>query len=98
MKALTLPWRHASQRAGEGGIPAASVDGSLWFWGALICFAFTGWAEDLKLITLDPGHFHAALFQREMLPGVSPTAYVYAPLGPDLTAPPDAISASFNSR
>jgi len=59
--------------------------------------AITSQAEDLKLITLDPGHFHAALFQREMLPGVSPTAYVYAPLGPDLTAHLNRV-AQFNLR
>jgi predicted dehydrogenase len=43
-------------------------------------------AQEFKIITLDPGHFHAALFQRETLPGVADTSYIYAPLGPDLTA------------
>ncbi|MBI4622385.1 MAG: hypothetical protein HY736_04070 [Verrucomicrobia bacterium] len=43
-------------------------------------------SSPIQLITLDPGHFHAALFQREMLPGVGETVYVYAPPGPDLTA------------
>jgi predicted dehydrogenase len=52
---------------------------------------------ELKLITLDPGHFHAALFQREMLPGVADTAQVYAPLGPDLTAHLGRV-AQFNLR
>jgi predicted dehydrogenase len=65
--------------------------------GLLVFFALSGWAEDIKIITLDPGHFHAALFQREMLPGVSPTAYVYAPLGPDLTAHLNRV-AQFNLR
>lgn len=54
-------------------------------------------AGDLRLITLDPGHFHAALFQREMLPGVADTAHVYAPLGPDLTAHLGRV-AQFNLR
>ena len=54
-------------------------------------------AADFRLITLDPGHFHAALFQRETLPGVADTVYVYAPLGPDLTAHLDRV-AEFNRR
>jgi predicted dehydrogenase len=39
---------------------------------------------DIRLMTLDPGHFHAGLVQKEMYPGVSPKVHVYAPLGPDL--------------
>jgi len=38
-----------------------------------------------RLITLDPGHFHAALIQKEMYAGVSPRVAVYAPLSTDLT-------------
>jgi predicted dehydrogenase len=41
-------------------------------------------AADVRFMTLDPGHFHAALVQKEMYPGVSPQVDVYAPLGPDL--------------
>lgn len=37
-----------------------------------------------RLITLDPGHFHAALVQKTMLAGVDPVVRVYAPDGPDL--------------
>jgi len=40
--------------------------------------------SQIRLITLDPGHFHAALVQKEMYPEVSPRAHVYAPLGQDL--------------
>jgi hypothetical protein len=40
--------------------------------------------NEVKLITLDPGHFHAALIQKEMYAGVSSRVHVYAPLGPDL--------------
>jgi predicted dehydrogenase len=36
------------------------------------------------LILIDPGHFHAALVQKEMYDGLSSEAYVYAPLGPEL--------------
>ena len=54
-------------------------------------------AAELKLITLDPGHFHAALFQRESLPGISEEVFVYAPLGADLTAHLNRV-AQFNLR
>jgi predicted dehydrogenase len=37
-----------------------------------------------RFITLDPGHFHAALVQKRMYPGVDPTVHVYAPAGDDL--------------
>src|SRR5690349_16044321 len=51
----------------------------------------------VKLITLDPGHFHAALIQKEMYPGVSEQVNVYAPLGPDLIAHLERV-ANFNLR
>jgi predicted dehydrogenase len=54
-------------------------------------------AEPVRLITLDPGHFHAGLLQKEMYPGVDPTVHVYAPLGPDLALHLGRISA-FNNR
>src|SRR5512135_3508777 len=50
-----------------------------------------------RLVTLDPGHFHAALIQKEMYPGVDRTVYVYAPLGPDLLGHLGRIAA-FNRR
>jgi predicted dehydrogenase len=37
----------------------------------------------VKLITVDPGHFHAALVQKVMYAEVSPDVRVYAPEGPD---------------
>lgn len=40
--------------------------------------------QPVRLMTLDPGQFHAALIHREMLAGVSPRIDVYAPPGPDL--------------
>jgi hypothetical protein len=52
---------------------------------------------EARLITLDPGHFHAALVQKEMYPGVAKQAQVYAPLGPDLIAHLQRI-AGFNAR
>jgi predicted dehydrogenase len=52
---------------------------------------------DFRLMTLDPGHFHAALIQKEMYPGVATRVDVYAPLGPDLFEHLKRIAA-FNSR
>jgi predicted dehydrogenase len=54
-------------------------------------------SEKFRLITLDPGHFHAALFQKETLPGVSPRVHVYAPFGPDLLAHLGRVNG-FNTR
>ncbi len=51
----------------------------------------------VRFVTLDPGHFHAALVQKEMYPGVAPTVQVYAPLGSDLFAHLGRI-AGFNAR
>ena len=53
--------------------------------------------DGVRLMTLDPGHFHAALIQKEMYPGVSEVVHVYAPLGPDLSAHLLRI-AQFNLR
>ncbi len=51
----------------------------------------------IKLMVLDPGHFHASLVQKEMYPGVDSTVYVYAPVGMELN---DYLSRveSYNSR
>lgn len=38
----------------------------------------------VRFMTLDPGHFHAALVHKEMCRGVAPRIDIYAPLGPDL--------------
>jgi len=47
--------------------------------------------QPVKLITLDPGHFHAALVQKSMYPQVDPTVYVYAKKGSDLNGHLDKI-------
>src|SRR5438093_13277832 len=52
---------------------------------------------DVRLMTLDPGHFHAALIQKEMCPGVAPRVDVYAPLGFDLFEHLKRVAA-FNTR
>jgi predicted dehydrogenase len=46
--------------------------------------AFIGAKGEVKLITLDPGHFHAALVQKNMYDQISPEVYVYAPEGFDV--------------
>jgi hypothetical protein len=40
--------------------------------------------DKVRLITLDPGHYHAALVQRSMYEQVDPIVRVYAPDGPDV--------------
>jgi predicted dehydrogenase len=56
-----------------------------------------GKMADVRLMTVDPGHFHAALIQKEMYPGVAPRVDVFAPLGPDLLEHLKRV-ASFNNR
>lgn len=46
--------------------------------------AFRAAPSEVKLVTLDPGHFHAALVQKKMYDRVSPTVHVYAPAGSDV--------------
>lgn len=53
--------------------------------------------SDVRLMAVDPGHFHAALVQKEMYPGVSDRVDVYAPVGTDLTEHLNRIVA-FNTR
>jgi predicted dehydrogenase len=50
-----------------------------------------------RLITLDPGHFHAALVQKKMVPGVSPEVHIFAPAGPDLDLHLERVRG-FNKR
>jgi predicted dehydrogenase len=54
-------------------------------------------AEPVRLITLDPGHFHAALVQKTMVAGVDPVVHVYAPKGPELDRHL-ALIEGFNTR
>ena len=53
--------------------------------------------SEVRLMTLDPGHFHAALIQKEMYPGVAPRVDVYAPEGWDLAEHLKRVAA-FNKR
>ena len=45
---------------------------------------FTGANGEVKIMTLDPGHFHAALVQKSMYDQVDPKVYVFAPEGQDI--------------
>ncbi|HPG37759.1 MAG TPA: putative oxidoreductase C-terminal domain-containing protein [bacterium] len=45
---------------------------------------FTCAKAEVKIINLDPGHFHAALVQKTMYEQISPVVYVYAPDGPEV--------------
>ncbi|MEN8226370.1 MAG: putative oxidoreductase C-terminal domain-containing protein [Bacteroidota bacterium] len=51
----------------------------------------------LQFMTIDPGHFHAALVQKSMYDQVSPVVHIYAPEGPDITDHLKRIEG-FNSR
>jgi predicted dehydrogenase len=51
----------------------------------------------VQLITLDPGHFHAALVQKFMLPGVVPDVLVFGPEGEDVALHMKRIEG-FNGR
>jgi len=66
----------------------------------LLCLTgcrMNGRQEQVKLITLDPGHFHASLVQKTMYPQISPDVYVYAPAGSDVQDHLDGIKR-FNTR
>ncbi len=58
---------------------------------------YTGAAGEVKFLTLDPGHFHAALVQKTMYDQVSPIVHVYAPEGADVQDHLKRI-AGFNTR
>ncbi|MDB5031920.1 putative oxidoreductase C-terminal domain-containing protein [Mucilaginibacter sp.] len=72
---------------------------------AVVCTAFLGLSaqgqtkknDKVRLITLDPGHFHAALVQKTMLSDIEPDVYVYAPKGEDVQSHLDKINA-YNHR
>jgi predicted dehydrogenase len=53
--------------------------------------------RDVQLITLDPGHFHAALIQKTTYPDVDSTVHVYAPAGNDVDLHLSRIK-SYNTR
>jgi predicted dehydrogenase len=54
-------------------------------------------ARKFQIITVDPGHFHAALVQKFMYADVDPLVHVYAPPGADVVEHLKRIE-SFNTR
>jgi predicted dehydrogenase len=46
--------------------------------------AFAGAKNEFRLMTLDPGHFHASLVQKEKIGQVDSVVYVFAPKGNDV--------------
>jgi hypothetical protein len=54
-------------------------------------------SDEVRLITLEPGHFHAALVQKTSYPGVDDDVYVYSSGGADLDEHLKKI-AGYNSR
>lgn len=67
----------------------------------MVGVALTSHAEGVtgpvRLMTLDPGHFHAALVQKFMYEGVDPSVHIYAPKGDDVLEHMKRIE-SFNKR
>jgi len=58
---------------------------------------FTGADGEIKLITVAPGHFHAALLQKSALKQLNNHVQVYAPKGAELNAHLSLIK-SYNTR
>lgn len=58
---------------------------------------FTGAPGEVRLVTLEPAHFHAALVQKFDHPQIDPVVHVYSPAGRDLDAHL-ALITQFNSR
>ncbi|MFZ9981966.1 MAG: putative oxidoreductase C-terminal domain-containing protein [Cyclobacteriaceae bacterium] len=63
----------------------------------IISMAACDRSDSVRLITLDPGHFHAALVQKSMHGGIDKTVYVYAPEGKDMQLHMDRING-YNAR
>ena len=53
--------------------------------------------KKVKIMTLDPGHFHAALIQKTSYDDIDSTIDVYAPEGPEVSAFLENIDA-YNNR
>jgi predicted dehydrogenase len=58
---------------------------------------FTPLEGKVKLMNLNPGHFHAALVQKTMYESVDPVVHVYAPEGPEVKSYLKRIE-DYNSR
>ena len=54
-------------------------------------------SQKVRIMTLDPGHFHAGLIHKTMYPDVDSTVYIFAPEGPELKDHLNRISG-YNNR
>jgi len=61
------------------------------------CSSFESQKMKIKLVVLDPGHFHAALVQKSMYENVDTVVHVYAPASEDIKNYIDKVNA-YNSR
>jgi predicted dehydrogenase len=84
---LIIPLTFIMASCGSGGAKheSAKSDSSM------------GKTDQVKLVLVDPGHFHAALVQKTMYKQVSPDVHLYAPEGPDYKQYLSKI-VSYNSR
>ena len=64
---------------------------------AMLILSACGRPSSIRLITLDPGHFHAALVQKSALSDVDTVVHVYAPGGQELQAHLSLIE-KYNTR
>jgi predicted dehydrogenase len=97
------PNRHGTARWGQRRptIPMAYVFKFLLAF-AVVAFEASAMAQTnsparFRLITLDPGHFHAALVQKFMYADVDPDVNVFAPAGDDLKEYLNRV-LSYNTR
>lgn len=58
---------------------------------------FSGLDNEIKIMTVNPGHFHAALVQKNMLSQVDPAVSIFSPGGADLELHMGRIE-NFNNR
>jgi predicted dehydrogenase len=65
--------------------------------GLSLCLFAAGAMAQVRLIIVEPGHFHSALITRDMYPQVSPRVNVYSTLGPELVDYVNRV-AQFNTR
>lgn len=72
----------ASTGRAKGGVRARTL--ALLLASGVLGGSHASAQEPLKLIVIDPAHFHAALVQKQIQPRISPKVLVYAPLGPEI--------------
>lgn len=67
------------------------------FFFCVSCSVHKNKKEQIKFVTLDPGHFHAALVQKSMYENVDSKVHVYAPASEDVKTYIDRIN-EYNLR